>query len=156
MINLLIIATIVIAVILLIILLYKPLYLLYYTISCFRNIVAEPVLQDHYKISIDGNRVNNIRLSWSGTMYLYMIIDKSVDKSEHMSKIQQHLALLEESMAVQSLYGLVISDYELYESDEGHYIYLFKFIPRLQGNFGLRLLTVLLLIILATIIILYL
>lgn len=119
-----------------VILYWKTISLFRYTLQCFDNIIEDETIQKYYKMSVDGSIINNVRKSWIGVMYLYVVVPQDVNKQDYGSYLVQHLRLIDESLQVQNLYGLVRSSYESFSSvDDGkeQTIFLVKFVPIIYG-----------------------
>lgn len=115
---------------------YKPIKLYKYTSDCFTNIVENETIQMRYKMVIDGNEVKNVRKTMFNILYVFVIIPDDVRKSDHVNYIISHLQLIEESLQVQNLYGLVSSSREQFshvEDGKERTIYLIKFRPIIYG-----------------------
>lgn len=131
---------------------YKTIKLYKYTSDCFTNIVENETIQMRYKMKIDGQDVKNVRKTMFNVLYVFVVIPDDVRKSDHISYIISHLQLIEESLQVQNLYGLVSSSREQFVSEENgkeRTIYLIKFKPIIYGLDLWRILVFVLMIIVA-------
>ena len=89
-----------------------------------------------YKMKIDGKDVMNVRKTMFNILYVFVVIPDDVRKNDYMNYIINHLQLIEESLQVQNLYGLVSSSREQFvseENDKERVIYLVKFRPIIYG-----------------------
>ena len=128
--------TILIILIAFVALFYKPIKLYKYTSDCFTNIVENETIQMRYKMKIDGKDVMNVRKTMFNILYVFVVIPDDVRKNDYMNYIINHLQLIEESLQVQNLYGLVSSSREQFVSEENgkeRVIYLVKFKPIIYG-----------------------
>lgn len=135
-----------------ILLFYKTIKLYKYTSDCFTNIVENETIQLRYKMKIDGQDVKNVRKTIFNVLYVFVVIPDEVRKTDHMNYIISHLQLIEESLQVQNLYGLVSSSREQFvseENDKERTIYLVKFKPIIYGLDLWRILVFILMIIVA-------
>lgn len=130
------IITILIILVAFVALFYKPIKLYKYTSDCFTNIVENETIQMRYKMKIDGKDVMNVRKTMFNILYVFVVIPDDVRKNDYMNYIINHLQLIEESLQVQNLYGLVSSSREQFvseENDKERVIYLVKFRPIIYG-----------------------
>jgi hypothetical protein len=103
-------------------------------------------------MKIDGQDIKNVRKTMFNVLYVFVVIPDEVRKTDHMNYIISHLQLIEESLQVQNLYGLVSSSREQFVSEENgkeRVIYLVKFKPIIYGLDLWRILVFILMIIVA-------
>lgn len=133
-----IILKIVVVAIIAAILYWKTVKLYYYTIGCFRNICSLKDIQDKYKLTINNQVINNLRMSTFGIMYIVVVIPEEIESKHFDEYLQEYCKFLEQSMSVQNLYGLVMTRKEKFimKSDEEvtNTIFYLKFIPILYKN----------------------
>lgn len=144
------------SIIVIIVAFYKTIYLYNYTIACFRNIKTDERLQGLYQLSIDKKVIENIRITFLGIMYLYVIIPQNVPRDLINEYLKEHLQFLEEALSVQSLFGLVRTKKRRFivdDNDQKESIYLIKFIPILNGFTIKRIIIVVTIITIITMII---
>jgi hypothetical protein len=107
----------------------RDIRLFVYAKNCLKEISDEPIISEVYSTpNSDGKHNKNIGFTKLGVLYTFVDIPKDLNKKDKTSFLNHHLELLNKSMMVMGLSGIVVMKHRIFhDEDNKQYTYLVKF-----------------------------